>query len=218
MAAYGSPKPLVGVRISRGMPKIFIGGSPSGKASDFDSDIRWFDPITPCQMLNMFMDIQKLESISKIIAAVLIPLAVAYMGNQISVSNKKQESQTKLVEVATGILEKDIPKNQTADQRELRRWAVAVVNTYSGIQMPKEVENALVESIALPVQRKTDGPSGPWGVVFGSDKTVGQALWEIRGAEKKVEVRGGQISYAVEYTAALLYMKNVPKQRMHWVN
>ena len=27
-----------------------IGGSPSGKASDFDSDIRWFDPITPCQI------------------------------------------------------------------------------------------------------------------------------------------------------------------------
>ena len=28
---------------------IFTGDSPSGKASDFDSDIRWFDPIIPCQ-------------------------------------------------------------------------------------------------------------------------------------------------------------------------
>ena len=49
MAACRSPKPFVGVRVPRGMPGI-VGGSPSGKASDFDSDIRWFDPIIPCQI------------------------------------------------------------------------------------------------------------------------------------------------------------------------
>lgn len=34
---------------------------------------------------------QKIEVISKVIAAVLIPLAVAYLGNQVATVNKQRE-------------------------------------------------------------------------------------------------------------------------------
>ena len=34
-----------------------LGGSPSGKAPDFDSGTRWFDSITPCQLQKFCLEV-----------------------------------------------------------------------------------------------------------------------------------------------------------------
>ena len=140
------------------------------------------------------MELQKWESVSKIAAAILIPIAVAWMANEVTLANKKRETEAKLVEVATTILTKEVGKTQTPDQRKLRLWAVQVINTYSGVPMGEEVQTALVDRISLPADTKVEGGgSGPWGVVFGADKTVGAAAWEIRGAGKTVDVSSAGI-------------------------
>ncbi len=112
---------------------------------------------------------QKLEVASKVVAAVMIPLAVAYLGNQVATANKQRESETKFVELATTILTKEPGTNQSADSKNLRRWAVAVIDRFSGVPMPKETAEALVQSTALPAvasatpsQPPTVDPAGTW--------------------------------------------------------
>ena len=96
---------------------------------------------------------QKLEVASKIVAAVMIPLAVAYLGNQVATANKQRESETKFVELAIAILTREPGANQSADSKNLRRWAVAVIDRFSGVPMPNETAEALVQITALPAGR-----------------------------------------------------------------
>lgn len=133
------------------------------------------------------MDINKLESISKIMAAVFIPLAIAYMGNGLSESNKKKDTEVKLVELATAILSKEISSSASDDTKRIRKWAVDVINTYSGVKMENETQAALVNTTALPAQTKGAEDIGPWGIVFGADKTKAEAEWEVRKAEKSFQ-------------------------------
>lgn len=50
---------------------------------------------------------QKLEVVSKIAAAILVPLAIGWAGNQISLANKQRDSETKFVELAAAVLNKE---------------------------------------------------------------------------------------------------------------
>lgn len=140
------------------------------------------------------MDIAKLESISKIIAAVFIPLAIAYMANGLSEDNKKIDTQAKLVEIATGILAKEVTPNATDDTKAIRRWAVDVINRFSGVKMEVATQQALVNTTSLPLHNKSSSDdSGPWGVVFGSDKSKPEAEWELKKAKNKFNADGLKI-------------------------
>jgi len=140
------------------------------------------------------MTIEKIESISKIIAAIFIPLAIAFMGNELSVSNKKKDTETKLVELATAILTKEIITDRVAEHRNIRKWAVDVINTYSGVPMSAETQTALIEKISLPTTHKAaEEHSGTFGVVFGGDRTLKEAKKEISITAKRAGIDNAQI-------------------------
>jgi hypothetical protein len=144
-------------------------------------------------------DWEKLEIISKIIAAIFVPLAIGWAGNVISIANKQTDSEIKFVELATAILNESPPMKQPSDSKNIRRWAVDVINKYSGVPMSKETVNALVETTTLPVLKaekvdpqETPELSSAWGVVFGGDKTLEDAKQKITASEdSKIYLRHG---------------------------
>lgn len=142
---------------------------------------------------------QKLEIISKILAALLIPLAVAYLANQVATANKQRESETKFVELATAILSKEPGVNQGKDSANLRRWAVAVIDRFSGVPMPEETADALIQSTALPsIASPAAGgspadPLGTWGVVFGADSSLEAARHEVIQTAKRMGIEAAEI-------------------------
>lgn len=130
--------------------------------------------------------LSKLESFSKIIAAVFIPIAIAYMGNKISEANSQRDAQTKLVELAIEILNKEQTGKIVGEERSLREWAVKIVDSYSGIPLPKETKVAIIENkVKLPGSQAADAESSTWAVVFGADKTLKEAQYEVALASKK---------------------------------
>lgn len=143
---------------------------------------------------------QKAETSSKILATLLIPLTIAYLANQVSSANKQRDSETKFVELATAILAKEPVANQAAESKNLRRWAVAVIDRFSGVPMPKETAEALVQTTALP--SGTSGslsvvpaadPAGTWGVVFGGDTTLDGAKTEITTTAQRMGIGQGTV-------------------------
>lgn len=143
---------------------------------------------------------QKLEVVSKIAAAILVPLAIGWAGNQISLANKQRDSETKFVELAAAVLNKEPPGNQSADSKDLRRWAVDVINKFSGVPMSAKTAEALVQTTALPAPADTQqhaqadsGADGTWGVVFGGDKTLLEAKHETTVTAKSMGIGEGEI-------------------------
>ncbi|MFK8328427.1 hypothetical protein M2D63_000205 [Pseudomonas sp. BJa5] len=89
---------------------------------------------------------EKLKAISSVIAAVVIPLAVAWVGNSYSTALKEREVQGRFVELAVQILREE-PSKQAAG---LRDWATDVLNKYSGVPFSPATKRALIESTPLP--------------------------------------------------------------------
>lgn len=154
------------------------------------------NPTLEKQAKPKMLTLEKVESISRILAAVLIPLAIAWMGNQISIANQQRDAQTKLVELATQILNKE-NTNVSADDKRLRGWAVTVINQYSGVPMSEETQVALIEKkVSLPnigAEAESIDSQGTWGVVFGGDSTLESAKYEVDVTAKKAGVKNAQI-------------------------
>lgn len=143
---------------------------------------------------------QKLEIVSKVVAAILIPLTIAYLGNEVATANKQRDSETKFVEIATAILSKEPTAGQTQDSKNLRKWAVEVIDRFSGVPMPRETAEALIQTTALPQVGKAAMPTesqpdapGTWGVVFGGDSTLDAAKFEVTKTAEKMGIGPGVI-------------------------
>lgn len=141
---------------------------------------------------------QKAEVISKILGALAIPVAVAILGSQVAEANKQRDSETKFVELAITILSKE---PHTADDKNvgkdnsLRRWAIDVVNSYSGVNMAKETENALLQNVtSFPsTAMAVPDPAGTWGVVFGGFPTLEAAKDESILADQRTGIGRAEI-------------------------
>lgn len=142
---------------------------------------------------------QKLEVVSKVVAAILIPLAVAYLGNQVATSNKQRDSETKFVELATAILSREPGASQTQENKSLRRWAVDVINRFSGVPMSEATVEALIQTTALPqvtpvvAATPAQDPAGTWGVVFGGDTTLESAKHEVTKTAERMGIGQGEV-------------------------
>ena len=142
---------------------------------------------------------QKLEVLSKVAAAVLIPLAVAYLGNQVATANKQRDSETKFVELATAILNKEPGAHQTPESKNLRKWAVDVINRFSGVPMSEATAEALIQTTALPqltpaaAAAPAHDPAGTWGVVFGGDTTLESAKHEVTKTAERMGIGTGEV-------------------------
>lgn len=145
---------------------------------------------------------QKLEVVSKVAAAVLVPWAIAYLANNVSLINKQRDVEVKFVELATVILNSKPTGQQNADSddsKSLRKWAVDVINKFSGVPMSAEAEKAVIERQALPlpsaIQLRPDATDidVTWGVIFGGDATLNAANHEIKVTAKLMGISDATI-------------------------
>lgn len=140
---------------------------------------------------------QKLEVISKVVAAVLIPIAVVYLGNQVAISNTQRETEAKFVELSTAILTESPDLNQSVESERIRQWAVDVINKYSGVPMPEATAKALVQNTALPTvtapAQLSANPADTWGVVFGGDTSLDSAQHEVTKTAESMGIGAGEI-------------------------
>jgi hypothetical protein len=88
----------------------------------------------------------KLTPISAAIAAVVIPLVVAYVGNSYTAAMKERELQGKFVELAINIL-KEKPSPETTN---LRKWAIKVIDNYSGMPFNEATREDLINRVPIP--------------------------------------------------------------------
>ncbi|UCD74596.1 MAG: hypothetical protein JSV91_12505 [Phycisphaerales bacterium] len=86
-----------------------------------------------------------LKAWSQLIAATLIPLALALIGHLTTNALATRETSLKYVELAISILNDD-PKEQT---RNLRSWAVDILNRHSEVRMASEAREALIRRVPL---------------------------------------------------------------------
>lgn len=91
---------------------------------------------------------ESIGAISGLLAAVVIPVVIAVVGHAYTRAIREREIQGRLVELAIGIL-KEIPAEEN---RELRRWAVDVIDRFSGVRFPLKAKTDLIERLSLPVQ------------------------------------------------------------------
>jgi hypothetical protein len=95
------------------------------------------------------------ESIAKIVAAVVIPVAVVIVGQEYSRAVKQREIEAKYVELAIGIL-----RSPPADEAfDIRAWAVEVVNSHSGVKLTELQREDLIRTGTLGAVTIPGGPS-----------------------------------------------------------
>lgn len=110
----------------------------------------------------------KLSTLSGVLAAILVPLAVALVGSWYTAAIKERElqlsreiSRREWVQVGLDILrDPDV-------EPSLRKWGVKIVSEYGGIKIEEEVKEALATGKAtLPRQRPIpcyyDSTMGAW--------------------------------------------------------
>ncbi len=91
---------------------------------------------------------EKLKIVTTTISIIIIPLVIAFLGNVYSKSIKEKEIQGKFVELSIQIL-KEKPTNENVN---IRKWAINVINEYSGVKLDNEAEKDLIEKIPLTVK------------------------------------------------------------------
>lgn len=91
-----------------------------------------------------------LKLLTTIIASVAIPIVLLIVGKGIEGSIKTKELETKYVEISVGILtEPPSPETQN-----LRKWAIANINKYAEIPLPKEAQKEL-KTESLPTVKSS---------------------------------------------------------------
>ena len=113
--------------------------------------------------------IDVLKLVTTIVASVAIPVVLFIVGKGIEGSVKSKELEAKYVEISVGILTEE----PSPEMKNLRKWAIANINTYAEIKLPEEAQTELnteslpVRSISsrLPAQNYSI-PSSPRSVEF----------------------------------------------------
>jgi hypothetical protein len=78
------------------------------------------------------------------ISAIAIPLVLGVIGYVVNLTLQSRESQGKMVELAIGILKTE-PTNSD-DNRQIRAWAVDVIEKYSGVPISKNTRRVFEEN------------------------------------------------------------------------
>ena len=119
----------------------------------------------------------KLEQLSRILAAILIPVILAIVGNWYTSAIKQRELDARFAEVALGILARP-PTGTDAADRSVREWAARLVSRYSGLPLGEEATRSVVDKTAIPLTTNLLDEQTTYVVGSGSvslDVTVGNA-------------------------------------------
>jgi len=82
---------------------------------------------------------EKLRVVSGVVAAVLVPIAIALAGQFFSTALRERETQLKYVELAVGVL-REKPSPETT---EIRSWAIDLVNKFAPVPLSGGARNEL---------------------------------------------------------------------------
>ena len=81
----------------------------------------------------------KMSAASALLASVLVPVVLAIVGNWYSNAVKRSEVQLKYTELAMTILK----EKPSAETEAMRRWAIQIIDRYSGVPMSEQAQNEL---------------------------------------------------------------------------
>lgn len=81
----------------------------------------------------------KMQALAALFASLLVPLAVAFVGNSYATAMKDAENKLKYVELAISILRADPSKESQA----LREWAVEVLSSQSVVPLSDAAKRQL---------------------------------------------------------------------------
>lgn len=99
----------------------------------------------------------KLKIFTGLIASLLVPIVIAFVGNEYSSALKESENRLRYTELAIEILnEPPLPRNQN-----IRGWAIDVVNKYSGVPINNETKQEMLDSPILEVEKFIANEWGP---------------------------------------------------------
>jgi len=106
------------------------------------------------------------------IAAVTVPIATAFIASGFANASARREANVRLTELAVGILRAE----PTAATRDIREWAVDVVERYSEVPISAAAKGALADSVSLPTSIMFPTPGGLISAsgVFVAGDTVGR--------------------------------------------
>ncbi len=85
--------------------------------------------------------LDEFKIISKGASWVLIPIILAIIGFFIQNAVKEREINTKYVEFALNIFNRNLSDNPTTEEVELRLWAIDTINHYSDIKLHEIFKN-----------------------------------------------------------------------------
>lgn len=141
----------------------------------------------------------KLSSLSGFIAAVLVPIVIAFVGNWYSVALKEREtelsketSRREWVQVGLSIL-RDANTND-----DMRKWAFDIINSNSSVKMPQTTEKIFVTQRAvLPAatQTRIDPAASPTDRLA----TVNDLQTQAISALLKRDLPGALVAYDQAY-------------------
>ncbi len=126
----------------------------------------------------------RLSALAGIVAAVLVPLAIALFGHFYGAALKERELQGQFVALAVAIL-REPPQSDTT--RALRGWAIDVVNRYSGVTLPETLRMQLESQIALPTTAEQAAPAleqRAFDALFRSEWQTAADLFEAAEAAR----------------------------------
>lgn len=88
----------------------------------------------------------KIKIYSTVFASIFTPIIVGYIGYSINKSITERELQGRFVELGVTILHQE----PTEQSRNLRNWAIEILNRYSGVPIDTETKEALLNDISMP--------------------------------------------------------------------
>ena len=91
----------------------------------------------------------KLKVASGFMASVLVPLVIAFVGNRYSSALKESENRLRYTELAIEIL----IEPPTGTSKNIRGWAIDVVNKYAGVPIDEKTKREMLKSPILEVEK-----------------------------------------------------------------
>lgn len=90
------------------------------------------------------------------LAAIAVPVTVAYVGNYFAVATKDKDVGVKFVELAVGILSKE----PTKADANVRKWATRILEKYAGVDLDEQARQDIINDVPLPSIVETPLPEG----------------------------------------------------------
>lgn len=93
----------------------------------------------------------KLQAVSSLIAATLIPISLAWIGNEYAQATKDKEISLKYVELAVTILK----ENPSPENNSIRDWAIRLINENTKVKLGEDAERQLNETPIFSREQKS---------------------------------------------------------------